>query len=76
MTSYSAFSFSHLKCRHFHLFSVSLILLTSEQSYSQSFAGSTSLAEEEEGKGTPSHPSEYRKQLFALGSGNEKLCWF
>lgn len=39
---------SHPKHMHFHFFSFSLILLTSEQSYSQSFVGSTSLAEEED----------------------------
>lgn len=76
----SACSFSsHPRHMHFHFFSFSLILLTAEQSYSQSFVGSTSLAEEEDRikkKRNPSHSSEYHKQLCASGSGNEKLCWF
>jgi len=41
---------------------------------------STGLAKEEKKKKKtnqkPSNSSEYHKQLFALGSGNEKLCWF
>lgn len=52
----SACSFSsHPRHMHFHFFSFSLILLTSEQSYSQSFVGSTSLAEEDKIKKKTHH---------------------